>query len=63
MSNVLSRVEGILENKVYGTSYNEPPQSRVEELLMKLNTGGGTGGGGSGSIEFERSNIDFSGYF
>lgn len=62
MSDTLSRVEGILENKVYGTPYDEPPQSRVEKLLMELGAGGGTGGG-SGSIEFETSNIDFSGYF
>lgn len=46
MSNLLSRVEGILENKVYGTPYDEPPQSRIEDLLTKLNTGGGGGGNG-----------------
>ena len=40
-----SRVEEILQSKIDGTSYDKPPQSRVEALLIELNTGGGGGGG------------------
>lgn len=40
----LSRVEDILQSKIDGTSYDKPPQSRVEELLLELDTGGGGGG-------------------
>ena len=36
-----SRVEEILQSKIDGTSYDKPPQSRVEALLIELNTGGG----------------------
>ena len=44
MSNIpLSRTEEILQSKIDGTSYNKPPMSRVEELLLELNTGGGGG--------------------
>ena len=44
MSNIpLSRAEEILQSKIDGTSYNKPPMSRVEELLLELNTGGGGG--------------------
>ena len=39
-----SRVEEILQSKIDGTSYDKPPQSRVEALLIELNTGGGGGG-------------------
>ena len=38
-----SRVEEILQSKIDGTSYDKPPQSRVEALLIELNTGGGGG--------------------
>lgn len=38
-----SRVEEILQSKIDGTTYDKPPQSRVEALLIELNTGGGTG--------------------
>lgn len=40
----LSRIEDILEAKINGTAYTEPPQSRIEELLIQLNVGGGGGG-------------------
>ncbi len=39
-----SRVEDILKSKIDGTSYDKPPLSRVEALLIDLNTGGGGGG-------------------
>lgn len=45
MSNIpKSRVESILQSKIDGTTYDKPPQSRVEELLLELDTGGGGGG-------------------
>ena len=44
MSNIpLSRAEEILQSKIDGTSYDKPPMSRVEELLLELDTGGGGG--------------------
>ena len=36
-----SRVEDILRSKIDGTSYDKPPLSRVEALLIELNAGGG----------------------
>lgn len=39
-----SRVEDILKSKIDGTSYDKPPLSRVEALLIDLNAGGGGGG-------------------
>ena len=39
-----SRVEEILQSKIDGTAYDKPPQSRIEALLIELNTGGGGGG-------------------
>lgn len=39
-----SRVEDILQSKIDGTSYDKPPLSRVEALLLDLDTGGGGGG-------------------
>lgn len=44
----LSRAENILESKISGTAYDKPPLSRIEALLIKLDTGGGGGGGGEG---------------
>ena len=37
-----SRVEGILRSKIDQTTYDKPPLSRVEALLMLLDAGGGT---------------------
>lgn len=37
-----SRVEEILKSKIDGTTYDKPPLSRVEALLMELDAGGGT---------------------
>lgn len=39
-----SRVEDILQSKIDGTSYDKAPLSRVEELLIELDVGGGGGG-------------------
>ena len=39
-----SRVEDILQSKIDGTSYDRPPLSRVEALLIDLDVGGGGGG-------------------
>lgn len=44
MATALSRVEKILQSKIDGTSYTDPPLSRVEKLLIDLNTSGGGGG-------------------
>lgn len=41
MSDLLSRAEKILSSKINGTSYDEPPQSRLEKLLLQLNTSTG----------------------
>lgn len=49
MFDVLSRVEKILESKIYGIPYTEKPKSRIEELLIKLDVGSGSGGGGTSS--------------
>lgn len=38
-----SRVEDILQSKIDGTSYDKAPLSRVEELLIELDVGGGGG--------------------
>lgn len=39
-----SRAEAILQAKINGEEYKGLPQSRIEELLIELNTGGGGGG-------------------
>ena len=39
-----SRVEDIIQSKIDGTSYDKPPLSRVEALLIELDVGGGGGG-------------------
>ncbi|MBP5325312.1 MAG: hypothetical protein J6Y86_07455 [Pseudobutyrivibrio sp.] len=36
-----SRVEDILKSKIDGTTYDKPPLSRVEALLLELEPGGG----------------------
>lgn len=36
-----SRVEDILKSKIDGTTYDKPPLSRVEALLLELEAGGG----------------------
>lgn len=40
----LSRAEKILQAKLNGESYDAPPQSRLENLLLEMGTGGGGGG-------------------
>ena len=37
----MSRAEAILQSKIDGTTYDAPPQSRIEEQLLELDTGGG----------------------
>lgn len=61
----LSRNEEILQSKIDGTSYDKPPLSRIEELLIQLPTGGGGGGSGEGGyyppggeFDFDDSDID-----
>lgn len=42
MDNIpMSRTEEILQSKIDGTPYNKPPMSRVEELLLEIEPGGG----------------------
>lgn len=36
-----SRAEAILQSKIDGTTYDKPPLSRMEELLLEIDTGGG----------------------
>lgn len=38
----LSRSEKILSSKISGDNYTDPPQSRLEKLLLQLNTSTGT---------------------
>ena len=51
MNNSEGRNARILESIVDGTPYNDPPQSRIEELLIEvkevIEQGGGGGGGGT----------------
>lgn len=48
-----SRNEQILEAIINGTEYTDPPQSRIEALLIELlNQGGGGGGGDAYDIIF-----------
>lgn len=39
-----SRAEAILQAKIDGEAYDALPQSRIEKLLLELDTGGGGGG-------------------
>lgn len=43
MAEPQSRSEAILQAKINGEEYNGLPQSRVEYLLLQLDTGGGGG--------------------
>lgn len=38
----LSRSEKILSSKISGDDYTDPPQSRLEKLLLQMNTSTGT---------------------
>ena len=44
-----SRTEEILKATINGESYDEPPQSRIENLLLELKEVIEQGGGGGGS--------------
>jgi hypothetical protein len=48
----------ILESIVNGTPYTDPPQSRVEELLIEVKEviEEGGGGGGGGTTDYNRLN-------
>lgn len=50
-----SRNEAILESIVEGTEYTDPPQSRIEDLLLQvkevIEEGGGGGGGEGGRLQ------------
>ena len=46
----LSRSEDILEATINGDEYDQPPQSRIEKLLIDLKDTISGGGGGSGVI-------------
>lgn len=45
-----SNVENILRATIDGTSYEETPQSRVEDLLIELKETIEAGGGGGGGL-------------
>lgn len=49
-----SNVENILQATIDGTEYNEPTESRVEELLVELKETIEEGGGGGGGTGEER---------
>lgn len=53
-STPLSRAEDILQATVDGTSYDEPPQSRVENLLLDLKEIIEQGGGGGGTVVVDK---------
>lgn len=57
-----SRTEDILENMLGADNELQPPQSRVERLLMQLkdaiSAGGGGGGGGSQGISLGYDDVD-----
>ena len=54
MSEPQSRNEAILQATIDGTEYTDPPQSRIEDLLLELKEvieeGGGGGGGDGGKL-------------
>lgn len=54
MSEPQSRNEAILQATIDGTEYTDPPQSRIEDLLLELKEvieeGGGGGGGGTAKL-------------
>ena len=54
MSEPQSRNEAILQATIDGTEYTDPPQSRIEDLLLQLKEaieeGGGGGGGGTAKL-------------
>ena len=50
----LSRDEDILRATIDGTPYNEPPQSRIEYLLLELKAAIDAGGGGGGTMDYNR---------
>lgn len=48
----LSRAEDILQATIDGTSYDSPPQSRIENLLIELKEKIDSGGGGGGTKNY-----------
>lgn len=49
MSDPQSRNEAILQATIDGTEYTDPPQSRIEDLLIELKETIEEGGGGGGT--------------
>lgn len=57
MGDILSRIEKILESKIYGIPYTEKPQSRIEELLIALDAGSGGGGSSDWKISVSKGTL------
>lgn len=49
-----TRAERILLSKISGSEYTDPPQTRIEELLLQLGPGGGVDPGS----DFDKDDID-----
>lgn len=47
-----SRSEKILAATINGEEYNQPPQSRIEQLLIELKAAVEEGGGGGGTTNY-----------
>ena len=54
MSDPQSRNEAILQATIDGTEYTDPPQSRIEDLLLQLKEAIEEGGGGGGGEDVEK---------
>ncbi len=61
------RNELILESIIHQTVYTDPPESRIEDLLLQLKDviEGGEGGGSSGTpanvdVDFDDENLNFT---
>ena len=52
MSNPQGRNENILQSTLDGTEYKDPPQSRIEDLLLQLKEMIEAGGGGGGTTNY-----------
>lgn len=52
MATPQSRNEAILQAMIDGTQYTDPPQSRIEDLLLELKEVIEQGGGGGGTTDY-----------
>lgn len=52
MATPQSRNEAILQATIDGTEYTDPPQSRIEDLLIQLKEAIEQGGGGTGTTNY-----------